>query len=288
MAPQVPEDQRNTVSQILLMDASQISTLPTENKDTVRSFRDMYLEEKDLKRRGPAALAEKAAQKKKKLTPEEEEAKERERIMAPLLKMHEEFQNMHTWDLRQSKAAWDALEATRIAEERQAAAEDAERRGANVAAAMVDVGSAGRGIDRAPSRRPRCRGSHARWRRRRGGSRRRRDAGYSEARVPRGRPRSRIGGYGSRRRKRFAATPRPRPGCGLPDAAHVIEHGRRLSKVACSVCGVQTDGAAFKQTAPPRRRRRDVSPEVGRRRSTRPRTRKRPPRGKSRPRSASR
>ena len=62
---------------LLLMDESQMKTLPAESRETAQSFRKMYTEEKELKAQGPEAILKHAEQKKKKKTPEEE-AKEAE------------------------------------------------------------------------------------------------------------------------------------------------------------------------------------------------------------------
>ena len=58
----VPEDQKQSITMLLLMDESQMKTLPAESRETAQQFRKMYREEKDLKAQGPEAIM-KAAQK---------------------------------------------------------------------------------------------------------------------------------------------------------------------------------------------------------------------------------
>ena len=60
-------------------------------------------------------------------TPPVEAAKEaRDRVMKPLVDLHNELSKMKGWQLRESRAAWDALVATALAEKR-AAREEARR-----------------------------------------------------------------------------------------------------------------------------------------------------------------
>merc|ERR1711871_1546080 len=44
------------ITMLLLMDESQMKTLPAESRETAQSFRKMYTEEKELKAQGPEAI----------------------------------------------------------------------------------------------------------------------------------------------------------------------------------------------------------------------------------------
>ena len=135
----VPEDQKQSITMLLLMDESQMKTLPAESRETAQSFRKMYTEEKDLKAQGPEAILKHAEQKKKKKTPEEEAKEARDRVMKPLVDLHNEMTKMKGWQLRESRAAWDALVATELAEKRAAEAADLRRRTKNVKEALDEV-----------------------------------------------------------------------------------------------------------------------------------------------------
>merc|ERR1712072_564989 len=69
-------------------------------------------EEKDLKAQGPEAILKHAEKNKKKKTPEEAAKEARDRVMKPLVDLHNELSKMKGWQLRESRAAWDALVAT--------------------------------------------------------------------------------------------------------------------------------------------------------------------------------
>ncbi|EGB06831.1 hypothetical protein AURANDRAFT_65372 [Aureococcus anophagefferens] len=141
----LPPDQKEYVTQVLVLPESMIGSLPAESQDTIRSFRDMYTEQKALKKAGPAAAAEAAAKKRcAKKTPEEE-AKEREKQrMKPLLQMHEEMEKMKSWpSFRESTAAWEKLETARLGALAESNRERDRRRESNVADAMKHVKTAG-------------------------------------------------------------------------------------------------------------------------------------------------
>ena len=135
----VPEDQKQSITMLLLMDESQMKTLPAESRETAQSFRKMYTEEKDLKAQGPEAILKHAEKNKKKKTPEEEAKEARDRVMKPLVDLHNELSKMKGWQLRESRAAWDALVATELAEKRAAEAADLRRRTKNVKEALDEV-----------------------------------------------------------------------------------------------------------------------------------------------------
>ena len=135
----VPEDQKQSITMLLLMDESQMKTLPAESRETAQSFRKMYTEEKELKAQGPEAILKHAEQKKKKKTPEEAAKEARDRVMKPLVDLHNEMTKMKGWQLRESRAAWDALVATEEAEKRAAEAADLRRRTKNVNEALDEV-----------------------------------------------------------------------------------------------------------------------------------------------------
>ena len=135
----VPEDQKQSITMLLLMDESQMKTLPAESRETAQSFRKMYTEEKELKAQGPEAILKHAEKNKKKKTPEEEAKEARDRVMKPLVDLHNELSKMKGWQLRESRAAWDALVATELAEKRAAEAADLRRRTKNVKEALDEV-----------------------------------------------------------------------------------------------------------------------------------------------------
>ena len=135
----VPEDQKQSITMLLLMDESQMKTLPAESRETAQSFRKMYTEEKDLKAQGPEAILKHAEKNKKKKTPEEAAKEARDRVMKPLVDLHNELSKMKGWQLRESRAAWDALVATELAEKRAAEAADLQRRTKNVKEALSEV-----------------------------------------------------------------------------------------------------------------------------------------------------
>ena len=135
----VPEDQKQSITMLLLMDESQMKTLPAESRETAQSFRKMYTEEKELKAQGPEAILKHAEQKKKTKTPEEAAKEARDRVMKPLVDLHNEMTKMKGWQLRESRAAWDALVATEEAEKRAAEAADLRRRTKNVNEALDEV-----------------------------------------------------------------------------------------------------------------------------------------------------
>mmetsp|Transcript_3800 Transcript_3800/g.9437 ORF Transcript_3800/g.9437 Transcript_3800/m.9437 type:complete len:404 (-) Transcript_3800:14-1225(-) len=135
----VPEDQKQSITMLLLMDESQMKTLPAESRETAQSFRKMYTEEKELKAQGPEAILKHAEQKKKQKTPEEAAKEARDRVMKPLVDLHNEMTKMKGWQLRESRAAWDALVATELAEKRAAEAADLRRRTKNVNEALDEV-----------------------------------------------------------------------------------------------------------------------------------------------------
>ena len=116
-----------------------MKTLPAESRETAQSFRKMYTEEKELKAQGPEAILKHAEKKKKKKTPEEEAKEARDRAMKPLVDLHNELSKMKGWQLRESRAAWDALVATELAEKRAAEAADLQRRTKNVKEALSEV-----------------------------------------------------------------------------------------------------------------------------------------------------
>ena len=135
----VPEDQKQSITMLLLMDESQMKTLPAESRETAQQFRKMYREEKDLKAQGPEAIMKAAAKNKKKKTPEEEAKDARDRVMKPLVDLHGEMQKMKGWQLRESRVAWDAIQATELAERRASERLDMEKRSESVREAMVGV-----------------------------------------------------------------------------------------------------------------------------------------------------
>ena len=135
----VPKDQKQSITMLLLMDESQMKTLPAESRETAQSFRKMYSEEKELKAQGPEAILKHAEQKKKTKTPEEAAKEARDRVMKPLVDLHNEMTKMKGWQLRESRAAWDALVATELAEKRAAEAADLRRRTKNVNEALDEV-----------------------------------------------------------------------------------------------------------------------------------------------------
>ena len=63
----------------------------------------------------------------------------RDRVMKPLVDLHNELSKMKGWQLRESRAAWDALVATELAEKRAAEAADLRRRTKNVKEALDEV-----------------------------------------------------------------------------------------------------------------------------------------------------
>ena len=87
------------------MDESQMKTLPAESRETAQSFRKMYTEEKELKAQGPEAILKHAEQKKKTKTPEEAAKEARDRVMKPLVDLHNEMTKMKGWQLRESRAS---------------------------------------------------------------------------------------------------------------------------------------------------------------------------------------
>ena len=135
----VPEDQKQSITMLLLMDESQMKTLPAESRETAQSFRKMYTEEKELKAQGPEAILKHAEKNKKQKTPEEQAKEARYRVMKPLVDLHNEMTKMKGWQLRESRAAWDALVATEEAEKRAAEAADLQRRTKNVNEALDEV-----------------------------------------------------------------------------------------------------------------------------------------------------
>jgi hypothetical protein len=135
----VPEDQKQSITMLLLMDESQMKTLPAESRETAQSFRKMYTEEKELKAQGPEAILKHAEKNKKRKTPEEAAKEARDRVMKPLVDLHNELSKMKGWQLRESRAAWDALVATELAEKRAAEAADLRRRTKNVKEALDEV-----------------------------------------------------------------------------------------------------------------------------------------------------
>lgn len=136
----MPADQKEYLTQILLLDEKDVARLPRESQDTVKSFRQMYVEQKDIKKRGPAAAADYARKPK---TPEEEAAEKEKRKMEHLVKLHAEMEKMKEWDLEAAASEWARVEAARLgalAAERGAAAT---KRKETVDAAMRDIANAG-------------------------------------------------------------------------------------------------------------------------------------------------
>ena len=139
----LPEDQRDYVKEILTLPEKMIGGLPEATQETIESFRQMYREQKDIKKRGPKAAVDAAMRDRKPKTPEEEAAEAEKLRMKPLVQMHEEIEKMKSWpSFRESSDAWAALEASRLGAVRDAERESERRRGDAVDEAMRHVVSA--------------------------------------------------------------------------------------------------------------------------------------------------